>query len=447
MKTMIVVMLAVSGLFQVASGQNTSSLPKALHISATGTNRTTGTIASMVLQNRGNTPLQLNLGAFFIPSDGKYQPYIVPGTGSITIAPHSSSNLSVQGYCVDIFKTPLPDGASAGFENWIHAAPLSPDWKPSPDHGWQYQPDSRALTPGTGIPLEHTLDLQKHPEEAAALLLQAYTQIEQAYSALQASGAINTPFSSQPDKERTAVIQQTLWLYCAEIMGTPYTKEDFRKNTIQTFEHSSGIRFQEKQNVEQEKMEQGIDDFWNTFEATGYEAKLIRKPADKTGRPELIDVKNGFCECGTVKMDAKVFIKFRGRDTELEHAFAMDAMSNVRDTLKGEGQVLADDEIRLEFNNLVATCTECKNGLCDATITEVKVSTNGLEQNNLVLTADNGSYTADLGKVKAIDSKNKPVENPVRIFISVKFECKGDGDTCKARNCEKVFEIQVERKP
>ena len=87
--------------------------------------------------------------------------------------------------------------------------------------------------------------------------------------------AISTPFSSNPEKEREAVIQQTFWIYTATTAGKEYKKEDFRANTIKQFETSTGQKFSNALPVTQKNVEQGVTDFWNTFEAVGVEAKVL----------------------------------------------------------------------------------------------------------------------------------------------------------------------------
>jgi hypothetical protein len=78
------------------------------------------------------------------------------------------------------------------------------------------------LIPGTGEEPGRTVDAGLEPEIAARLLLAAIGDIERATTELQASGRLQTPFSADPEREREAVVQQTFWLYAAELSGEKY---------------------------------------------------------------------------------------------------------------------------------------------------------------------------------------------------------------------------------
>lgn len=129
--------------------------------------------------------------------------------------------------------------------------------------------------PDTDIPLPTPVSPDKHPAVAVPLLLDAIQRVIRTYDELKPKGAITTPFSGNPDKEREAVIQQTFWMYTAALRGEPYAKPDFRANTIRQFEQNTGKTFAQTPPPQQEKMDKGVDDFWNSFEAVGAEAKIL----------------------------------------------------------------------------------------------------------------------------------------------------------------------------
>lgn len=251
----------------------------ALLISAKGTGRTTGHIADLMIQNPTDQAISTNIGPLFIPSGGNYQPYIVPSVTPVTIQPHSSSNIALQGYCADIFTQPVPAGADMpAFGQWIWAPGaevLSDGWQPEVSNGWQPVPGISALVPGSNRPLGHTIDIGKHPGEAAPLLLEAVTRIAVAYDRLKEGGLITTPFSGNPEKEREAVIQQTFWKYAAGLSGKPYKRSDFYENTVKQYEAGTGQKISAAPPAVKENLDQGVVDFWNTFEAVGVEAKVL----------------------------------------------------------------------------------------------------------------------------------------------------------------------------
>jgi hypothetical protein len=112
---------------------------------------------------------------------------------------------------------------------------------------------------------------------AAPLLLAAMREIEQKTAELQASGDLNTPFSGNQDREREAVIQQTMWIYVAELEGEPYTREEFTERLEQQYEDSSGVAIGAAPVEDQQRVQKGADDFWNAFELVGVEAKVLAR--------------------------------------------------------------------------------------------------------------------------------------------------------------------------
>ncbi|MCW5923265.1 MAG: hypothetical protein KIS77_13040 [Saprospiraceae bacterium] len=253
----------------------------ALVCSATGTGRTTGHIATLALYNPTNQAVTTEVGPFFIPSDGQHQPYVVPNVTPVTVQPGSTVNVPLQGYCADIHTPPVPaNGTMPPVKDWISPGSLPADWMPSNANGWKPAAGSSALNPGTSNPLGHTIDLVKHPKEAAPVLLEALTRITAAYDGMKSSGNISTPFSGNPDKERESVIQQTFWIYAAELTGTGYKIDDFSKNTVKQYEAATGQNYQKQPAETQNQVQGGVVDFWNTFQAVGNEAKVIKKEPD-----------------------------------------------------------------------------------------------------------------------------------------------------------------------
>ncbi len=252
-----------------------------LVFTATGTGNTTGHVATLSLTNPTGQPITATFSQFFIPSEGQYQPYIVPSIEPFIVAPNAIVVVPLQGYCADVFAPPTPSGnALPSFGDWVSAVPAGmTDFTPTAGSGWiPAQPGGSGFVPtipGTDQPLAYTIDPNRHPAEAAPFLSGALDAITDAFDRLTQAGDITTPFSGNPEKEREAVIQQTFWRYSSALSGKEYSQEDFRANTIRQYETSTGRTFAKQDEETRQSVEQGVTDFWNTFEAVGVEAKVL----------------------------------------------------------------------------------------------------------------------------------------------------------------------------
>ncbi|MFN0014185.1 MAG: hypothetical protein ACKVU2_06515 [Saprospiraceae bacterium] len=291
-----------------------------------GTGNTTGIIANISVGNPTAEPIQVRFGpntspagtapgtSAYIPSDGRYQPYIVPYLPHVTVPSGQTVIVPVQGFCTDVRKSPVPAGNEMPpLSAWVTPAPpfqgiessglpgttlvvvvptrpaptlatavrlltTLPGAKPAvasstdcPDGLYAPMP----LVPGTDKPVPVPINPETHPAVGVPLLLDAIQRIAQTYDELKGRGVVTTPFGNNPGKEREAVIQQTFWKYTAALRGEPYEKQDFKANTVRQFEQNTGKTYAQLPEQQQEKMDKGVDDFWDSFEAVGAEAKIL----------------------------------------------------------------------------------------------------------------------------------------------------------------------------
>jgi len=274
---------------------------QSLKITATGTGQTTGHIANLSITNTTGSTVKINPQTCYIPSDGKYQPYVatIPGTS----VPPGTSYIQVEGYCANVYVHPVPDGnAMPLVSNWIPVmqpginipkggtniltTPEMPAFKPEDIPGLVQSPGytpfpTNASTPimtiwpNTNTPFAGTIDPASHPKPFAPVLIEAVNRITKAFDGQKQAGNVNTPFSSEPEKEREAIIQQTFWIYTAAITGKPYQKEQFREKVIKQFEDNSDTKADNLSKEDRDKLENGIDVFWNTFMNISIEAKVL----------------------------------------------------------------------------------------------------------------------------------------------------------------------------
>ena len=297
----IVILLLMTPLYINVQAQS-------LKITATGTGQTTGHIANLSITNTTGSTVKINPQTCYIPSDGKYQPYVatIPGTS----VPPGTSYLQVKGYCANVYVHPVPDGNPMPLvSSWIPviqpgitipkggtnilSTPEMPAFKPEDIPGLVQSPGytpfssnaSQAIMttwPNTNTPFEGTIEPASHPKPFAPVLVEAVNRITKAFDDQKQAGNVKTPFSGEPEKEREAIIQQTFWIYTAAITGKQYQKEQFRDKVIKQFEDNTDTKTENLSKDERDKLENGIDVFWNTFINTSIEAKVLNGTKNAT---------------------------------------------------------------------------------------------------------------------------------------------------------------------
>jgi hypothetical protein len=75
-----------------------------------GTGQTTGHIANLTTTNPNGYPIAIEPQMVYIPSDGKYQPYIGRIPDGIVIQPGATVTIPIHGYCADVHKPPVTAG-------------------------------------------------------------------------------------------------------------------------------------------------------------------------------------------------------------------------------------------------------------------------------------------------------------------------------------------------
>jgi hypothetical protein len=291
-------------------------------VSVSSTGQTTGHIGNLTVVNPSVRPITAVFGGgggAYIPSLGDSQPYLVPQLPVVPVPPKGTVTVPIHGYCADVRRPPVPLGKDLPpVSSWITTTPagelpalpnlvrlpaaLAPPLSEA-TRVLQNQPlppvatkwdclllppvASQPLLPGTDTPIRAPVSASNNPGLAVPILLDALRRLEDAYTRLK--GTFTTPFSNNPPKEREAVIQQTLWIYAAALEGNPYTLPDFRGNTIQQFESNTGRPYNSLPPEQKDKLDKGVDDFWEAFSATGAAAKILpeesNKPAPVVSQP------------------------------------------------------------------------------------------------------------------------------------------------------------------
>lgn len=246
----------------------------------TGTGQTTGHIADLTINNNSKNNIDYKVPQMFIPSSGKYQPYIVPNVTPVNLGPNETKVVPIYGYCADIHMPPVPINIPIPVQNIISL----PDLKALVNSSVPAVP---ITLQGTGN-IKKPIDFNKDPVSTGNILLGAIQQIEKAYDHLKESESISTPFYGNPEKERESVIQQTFWLYTSGIQQKEYDKDQFKENTIKQYNTSMPTTYENSTEQQKQNVEKGVDDFWNSFVAVGVDAKVLTLSDKTTAPPEKI---------------------------------------------------------------------------------------------------------------------------------------------------------------
>jgi len=539
-----------------------SSLPEVTNtIIAKGTGRTTGHIADIIISNPTDKPVVLQFGPgsepfdgntrppspnpLFIPASGQYQPYLVPAIPPVEIAPGQTITVPVQGFCTDIHRPPVPAGdGMTPINEWISSQNLMSEPQvpesinppgtspvvivptrqslplenainmltrtkpkpepvlPSPGHTSLSVPEGNPdcipgivsptpVIPGTDSPLPFPVNPDQYPALAVPLLAEALRQITQTYDELKPQGTIQTPFSGNPEKEREAVIQQTFWIFAAGLSGQNYPKGDFQNNTIRQFEQSTGKPAAQIPKPQLDKIELGVDDFWNTFEAVGAEAKVLKVPpvvppqptvqdfwnnfnsggakvlppgtpeqtspsnpgSEMGSPPELInDEKKGKCACGEISFENTIKHTRNGKPADEKKkeetlSFSNAVIRNRPQTKILDGpEVFPGDRIAMDIKNLKTLCTDC-GGKCEAETVTVKIQVGELDGNNGQSSNNISDVPMAPGKTTASIAVPEG-KLDYGVFIQITYVCKEKGNPknpCEQATCTDVFLLKLKR--
>lgn len=337
----------------------------------------------------------------FIPSDGKHQSYvateskwppgIAEGSGTpdehgqtpiTTIEPGENVVIPIHGYCADIRQPPVPSGVEGTpVSNWV-----SPNQAQFPAPGQLQESGVQTIDAPAGggpylanIPNDidpgagQTLALGKKtpPTVTAAFLFDAISRISVTTDILQGTDLLTTPFSGIPTEEKPAVVQQAFWLYSSILTGNPYTKDDFSERMTTQYEENSGTKIKNAAPEVQERLENGVNDFWGSFNLVGHSAKVI---------------KNGGSAQSTIPPDIQSVI-----DNEL---IGQGATAAVPDEALDSPQYTSDETVRDPDEPKRCKCQEM-----DVSVVTVKGGKEGLDADQMNATRQTTSVGAEVSSI------------------------------------------------
>jgi hypothetical protein len=184
---------------------------------------------------------------------------------------------------------PPPGSANPG-EKPVFIVPTTPVEPFDPTHipgiihtpgyhsGTGPDPEITVTWPGTDTPVGGTIDPSENPRAFVPVIVGIVEEIARAAEIIQAGGIFTTPFGANPEREREAIVQQTIWITMGTLTGEPYTIRDFGQNVYTQFENNTGKTVESLPEADKEKIDTGVEEFWNAFTATGVEAKVLKGP-------------------------------------------------------------------------------------------------------------------------------------------------------------------------
>jgi len=406
--------------------------PAEKKVRVVGTGNTTGNIANVSVTNNTSQAQNFTVGPFYIPSDGTHQSYVVPGSSEVTVPPSESITIPIIGFCADVHKPPVGVGRPMPSpSSWlipeVNFDPGSPpsfsvlsssvkivDKKPGGVYINNIPVGSVTVSTNQSV----TVDADEYPKQAAQFIFDAINRITATYDELKAEGLIFTPFSGNSEKERESVIQQTIWIYSAALSGDEYTKEQFSTQLENQFSSNTGRPIASASEADKLKFDQGVDDFWATFNLVGVEAKVISMGSESTG--------------STVKEESRDQSKF----PPIENVIGIDTING---TVKGTTGGALKDGVDAVKGAKIPDPEDRESCICGEFSMSVHIKTsNGNYDRHLEVLSEyhkddeEGSDITKITTLYADDSDLKIGEQVEIVLSDIIFEC-----PCKtAGNCE-----------
>lgn len=85
----------------------------------------------------------------------------------------------------------------------------------------------------------------------------------------------------------------------------PYSKPDFHDNTVRQFENTTNRQYDQLPEEQKERIDQGVDDFWDSFQATGAEAKVLPRVPTPPTLPHREKIEEAFGQPDIYKPGSK----------------------------------------------------------------------------------------------------------------------------------------------
>lgn len=248
-----------------------SEVPEGVEFAGAGTGASTGVVAIVTVSNSSIHPVELQIGPYVIPSEGKYQSYLVPQRTQLSLLPNESKAIELEGFCLDVFKQPLPFGADL--------PPVSEWIRPNPDREILLEQENNSTKELSWIEAQNLYD--------------KYWYLSKAYVFYRFYDQLYTPYQNDPHYERSMILQHTLWKSAGSIKRQEYDKKDLSRMIRKQpgFGDWSG-----SSDVKDSRIKREIEALWRAMEQVEHKAEYLMGTSKRfrdSYHPDLSDILKG----------------------------------------------------------------------------------------------------------------------------------------------------------
>ena len=269
-----------------ASSQTTFTLPEGVEATTTprATGEASGDVVKLTLINKSKETIYFDSPPIYIPSDGKYQAYLIPKLNSIQLPPGKKTEVILKGYCLDLKRPAVPRK---------NKMPLIEEWRFINDieenNIQKYIVDPKYLTISrviANLP-ENISDKSKTAliprerlEEGLSMILDAFIKLEETTQSLQNASQLSTVFSNTPYKEKETLVQHALWLYVSALTGNSYEYQYFEEKLIAEAEKALSKSFEKQNKQSKDEILEGGKSLWESFRNISQVSGTIKSVKD-----------------------------------------------------------------------------------------------------------------------------------------------------------------------
>jgi hypothetical protein len=214
-----------------------------------GTGETIGHVADLVIENLTDQPIEFTIPPMILESGGgKNQNYACPQGESVTLNPHESKTIPLNGVCLNRNKPPV--GKGVGGDLMINV-------------GGDNCGSDRHFKP-------------KDVDNLLRICTAKYDAVDK----LQRDGALKDLPYHDKQKQKDICLQWSMWSdrrVCELTGAPPATKDDLKKVVYKQVEEHGSVSPDKKK-----KIDEGIDTIFEKIELTNQKAKDLEKPEEET---------------------------------------------------------------------------------------------------------------------------------------------------------------------